>query len=575
MRLRSSRSFCPQRPRSASAPGQWRSIPPPRRPTSPTGPPPPPPPILRLEDWNGAATGFAAYVKAHPHAKDAKQAMFLLGYAELKAGRLQRRRAPLRRAGQVVPTARRLRAGLRRTRTSCRRKGNAGARSCKTSSTGECARRRGALSSRRGRAPPATRRGGSGVSLLPRRLPDGLARAPRPAFSLAEALDATGDARRRASCGASSTSTRRPTAGAGRRRRISERRRPSAPRARRARDGALRRHGERRQRARVEARARRARARRQARRVRQCSTARRACSRRASVGARRRCSTRRRGVHQGEGRRPARQVAIPGRALLGAKGARRRAVDASRAAAMFEKVWRDHAQHSYADDARIREAELYDGPQGRGEVERAPGRAAGGVRRGRSEGRGAVAAGFHAWRKGDLAGAARFLEQELTMLPREEGWWEAGRTLYWLGARRRSQRRRRQRGRSLCARRARVSAVVLRAAVAQSAAREVARARRCARRRAQAPGRRRRRRVEVPPARRSFGEAGFRRGVELARLGLGAEAKRELALAGIEVPKKKGAVTPDPIARSCCGWPRCSTIARASTRSRTSSRAIC
>src|SRR3954464_6915926 len=42
---------------------------------------------LRLEDWNGAATGFAAYLKAHGKAKDAKQAAFLLAYSELKAGR--------------------------------------------------------------------------------------------------------------------------------------------------------------------------------------------------------------------------------------------------------------------------------------------------------------------------------------------------------------------------------------------------------------------------------------------------------------------------------------------------------
>ena len=36
-----------------------------------------------------------------------------------------------------------------------------------------------------------------------------------------------------------------------------------------------------------------------------------------------------------------------------------------------------------------------------------------------------------------------------------------------------------------------------------------------------------------------FGEPAFRRGVELARLGLGAEAKRELALAGIDVPARR------------------------------------
>src|SRR6266545_3012595 len=42
---------------------------------------------LRLEEFAKAAQGFAAYIKAHPRAKDAPQATFLLAYAELKAGR--------------------------------------------------------------------------------------------------------------------------------------------------------------------------------------------------------------------------------------------------------------------------------------------------------------------------------------------------------------------------------------------------------------------------------------------------------------------------------------------------------
>src|SRR6185503_18812561 len=40
---------------------------------------------------------------------------------------------------------------------------------------------------------------------------------------------------------------------------------------------------------------------------------------------------------------------------------------------------------------------------------------------------------FRAFRKGDFASAERWLQNELEALPREEGWWEAGRTLYWLG----------------------------------------------------------------------------------------------------------------------------------------------
>ena len=40
---------------------------------------------------------------------------------------------------------------------------------------------------------------------------------------------------------------------------------------------------------------------------------------------------------------------------------------------------------------------------------------------------------FRAWKKSDLDGARKWLELEHKMLPREDGWWEAGRTLYWLG----------------------------------------------------------------------------------------------------------------------------------------------
>ena len=42
---------------------------------------------LRLEEYPVAAQEFAAYLKAHPKAKDARQAAFLRAYAELKAGR--------------------------------------------------------------------------------------------------------------------------------------------------------------------------------------------------------------------------------------------------------------------------------------------------------------------------------------------------------------------------------------------------------------------------------------------------------------------------------------------------------
>src|SRR4051794_36818132 len=41
---------------------------------------------LNLEEWTPASKLFEAYLKKHPHAKDRRQAEFLMAYAELKAG---------------------------------------------------------------------------------------------------------------------------------------------------------------------------------------------------------------------------------------------------------------------------------------------------------------------------------------------------------------------------------------------------------------------------------------------------------------------------------------------------------
>ena len=41
--------------------------------------------------------------------------------------------------------------------------------------------------------------------------------------------------------------------------------------------------------------------------------------------------------------------------------------------------------------------------------------------------------GFDAFRRAVLDDARRWLEEELKRYPREEGWWEAGRALYWVG----------------------------------------------------------------------------------------------------------------------------------------------
>ncbi len=164
---------------------------------------------------------------------------------------------------------------------------------------------------------------------------------------------------------------------------------------------------------------------------------------------------------------------------------------------------------------------------------------------------------FHAWRKSDLAGAKRFLQQELTLLPREEGWWEAGRTLYWLG-RVADKKGDAVAAGDLYARAAREyplsyyalqSINRLREKWPQRADTLVAELKRAPKGASADDA------ADDPAddkdawsfgARVLFGEPGFRRGVELARLGLGAEAKRELGARRHRRAQEEGPVALDP-----------------------------
>jgi soluble lytic murein transglycosylase len=150
---------------------------------------------------------------------------------------------------------------------------------------------------------------------------------------------------------------------------------------------------------------------------------------------------------------------------------------------------------------------------------------------------------FRAWRKGDLADAEARLTQELQLLPREEGWWEAGRTLYWLGrvAERAGKldaaldKYRRAFGEYPLSYYALLAGNRLRERWPQEAdvlLKEAARD----------PGDPT---GWVFATRSLFTEPGFQRGVELVRLGLGQEARRELARVGIQAAKK-GMTVKDP-----------------------------
>ena len=293
--------------------------------------------------------------------------------------------------------------------------------------------------------------------------------------------------------------------------------------------------------ARVEEGAGRARARRQARPASPRSTRRRASSRSASAGARRRCSTRPLElVHARQGRGPAGSSrSIRARAAGGKRGSttRPRRARRRRCSRRSGASTRCTATPTTRASARPRSTT-------RSRTRRSRPSCSSGCRwRSPPATRAARRCGgsaFHAWRKGDLDGAKRFLQQELALLPREEGWWEAGRTLYWLG---------------------RVADKQGDAAAAVDLYRRAAREYPLSYYALQSLNRLREKWphkadalvVELHRApsgdddawkfrpRPLFGEAAFKRGVELARLGLGVEAKRELALGRHRGAEEEGA----------------------------------
>ena len=215
-----------------------------------------------------------------------------------------------------------------------------------------------------------------------------------------------------------------------------------------------------------------------------------------------------------------------------------------RAAALFERIWREHAGHSYADDARLRAAELYDAlkeeDRGTELLLSIPAAHPTGDQRGEALWRLA----FRAWRRGDLKAAGFWWSEALAKSPREDGWWEAGRTLYWLG---RVATRTQDQARAVetYARAIREYPLAYYGLMALG------------RLRALAPDRARALEAELAPTdpaapqpvrlapRPLFGAPAFLRAVELARLGLGSEARRELGQAGIRVPTRRAEINAD------------------------------
>jgi soluble lytic murein transglycosylase len=209
------------------------------------------------------------------------------------------------------------------------------------------------------------------------------------------------------------------------------------------------------------------------------------------------------------------------------------------AIARYQRVEAEHPDHSYADDARIRMAELLtDAGDDAGAAKvlaEVPDRYPSGDLLNEALWRLA----FGAWRAGHLDEALHWLDENLRLIPHEEIWYAEGRPQYWKGrvfekqgkakeAREWYERAVKEYPLSVYAL---LSLTRMRASDKHAADALIASLRKGLK--------------EVPawsfPPRALYGEPGFLRAVELARMGQGSDARRELAKLGLATSAEKHA----------------------------------
>jgi soluble lytic murein transglycosylase len=226
------------------------------------------------------------------------------------------------------------------------------------------------------------------------------------------------------------------------------------------------------------------------------------------------------------------------------QGARSWATAGDRAAAerRYAQVEAEHADHSYADDARLRTAEL---AQDAGEEDKANQLLAEIPRKypkGDLLGEALWRLAFSAWRAQRWDDALRWLEQNLTSIPHEDIWYAEGRALYWK-ARILEKKRAPDEAKRFYERAIREYPLSVYAFLS------LGRLADCApRKRAQLIHELRKVHGRSPTSqafqfapRALFGEVGFRRAVDLARMGQGGDARRELARLGLQTAGEKHA----------------------------------
>jgi soluble lytic murein transglycosylase len=210
-----------------------------------------------------------------------------------------------------------------------------------------------------------------------------------------------------------------------------------------------------------------------------------------------------------------------------------------KAAERFGRVEAEHADHSYADDARLRTAELAtdagDEPQTIKLLSEVPTR----YPQGDMVNEALWRLAFGAWRAGRYDDALGWVDENLRVVPHEEIWYAEGRALYWKG-RILEKQSKPQAARASYERAIReyplsVYALLAFARLRESSAKAATALVSSLRERADRSAK-----WSFTP-RPIFADPGFLRAVELARMGQGGDARRELARLGLSTVGEKHA----------------------------------
>ncbi|MEO8214988.1 MAG: lytic transglycosylase domain-containing protein, partial [Myxococcales bacterium] len=226
------------------------------------------------------------------------------------------------------------------------------------------------------------------------------------------------------------------------------------------------------------------------------------------------------------------------------------------AVAHYARVETEHPEHSYADDARLRAAELAADAGDEPTANKLLAELTQKYPKGDLLGEALWRLAFSAWRGDRLEEASKWLDENLTRIPHEEIWYAEGRALYWkgrvldrmkdpVGARAFYTRAIREYPLS-------VYALLAFCRLGTDAKgprhRDDQRLRASLLKELRAGDKSAKETFHFGP-RPLFGQPGFRRAVDLARMGQGSDARRELARMGLQTAGDKHAADADRDAR--------------------------